>query len=187
MDRVDPAPAGEERPRAMPAIYRRGVRRDNACVTGGDGGRLEAMTPIHAFVTPEYPLLRTLVPGDHAGVPPGHTGIALALLVRGIPSFLCTHLVPNEELDEVLDSLEGGDVRVAVLGLPSGEAGDDPPEMEAPGHPAAFVSLVCADGRRVSLIRIVGRDPQREPETLARFVIRQIARGVQIPDLAGIA
>lgn len=145
------------------------------------------MSPIHAFVTPEYPLLHTLVPGDRPGIPPGHTGIALALLVRGIPSFLCTHLVPDHDLDEVLDSLEGGDVRVAVLGLPSGEPGDDPPEVDARGHPAAFVSLVCTDGRRISLIRIVGRDPQRDPETLARFIIRQIARGVQIPDLAGIA
>jgi len=171
----------------MPAIYRCQLYRDNACVAGGGGGRLITMTPIPAFVTPEYPLLHTLVPGDQAGVPPGHTGIALALLVRGIPSFLCTHLVPDLELDEVLDSLEGGDVRVAVVGLPSQDTGEDPLAMEEAVHPAAFVSLVCADGRRVSLIRIVGRDPQREPETLARFIIRQIARGVQIPDLAGIA
>lgn len=146
-----------------------------------------AMTPIHAFVTPQYPLLHTLVPGDGPGVPPGHTGISLALLVRGIPSFLCTHMVPDLELDEVLDSLEGGDVRVAVVGLPAEDPGEDPLEVDEPGHPAAFVSLVCSDGRRVSLLRIVGRDPQRGPETLARFIIRQIARGVQIPDLAGIA
>ena len=146
-----------------------------------------AMTPIHAFVTPQYPLLLTLVPGGHPGVPSGHTGIALALLVRGIPSFLCTHLVPDLELDEVLDSLEGGDVRVAVVGLPPQEPEGDPLEIEEAGHPAAFVSLVCVDGRRVSLLRIVGRDPQRQPETLARFIIRQIARGVQIPDLAVIA
>ena len=153
----------------------------------GHRDRLIPMTPLNAFVTPEYPPLFVLVPGGEGEIPVGQAGIVLALLIRGVPSFLCTHQVPEDELEDILASLEGGDVRVAVVGLPVQLPGDESVSMDDPGHPAAFVSLVCSDGRRLSLTRIVGRDPHAAPETLARFVIRQIARGVQIPDLAGIA
>ena len=50
---------------------------------------------------------------------------------------------------------------------------------------AAFISLVCSDGRRITVARVLGEEPQSSPDTLARHVIRQIARGVQVPDLVG--
>jgi hypothetical protein len=50
---------------------------------------------------------------------------------------------------------------------------------------AAFISLVCADGRRITVARVLGEAPEASPDTLARHVIRQIARGVQVPDLVG--
>jgi hypothetical protein len=50
--------------------------------------------------------------------------------------------------------------------------------------PAALLSLSCQDGRRVGIARIVSRDPKADPTSVARFVHRQITRGVQILDLA---
>jgi len=146
------------------------------------------MPRINAFATSEYPVLFTvLAPEDPVtGGPPDHAEISLALLVKGVPSFLATHVVPMERVNPVVTSLESGDVRVAVIGLSvempeeAAEMGLDPREE----HPAAFVSLVCADGRRLNLARIVGRDADDSPERLARFVVRQIARGAQISELA---
>lgn len=135
------------------------------------------MPPVNAFVTPAYPVLFTRVPGGTAEVERGGTGLALALLVRGIPSFLATPVVPDAELSAAEGSLQTGDVRVAVVGL-------EVEEEDGGGHKAmAFVSLICADGRRLTLARIPARDPDVAPEQLARFVTRQIVRGVQIPDL----
>ena len=50
--------------------------------------------------------------------------------------------------------------------------------------PAVFLSLVCSDGRRIGVARIVAREGSASPEEVARFVLKQIASGVQIPDLA---
>lgn len=134
------------------------------------------MPPLNAFVTPAYPVLFTPAPGETGGVGPGETGIALALLVRGIPSFLATPVLPEAEIPAVQESLRAGDVRLAVVGLlEEGDGG----ERQA----VAFVSLLCADGRRLPLARIPARDPGAAPEQLARFVVRQVVRGVQIPDL----
>lgn len=146
------------------------------------------MSRINAFATPEYPVLFSVVVGteDGSAVPPGHAGISLALLVDGVPSFLATHVIPEERVTPVVTSLEEGDVRVAVVGL-AVELEEDVPELglEARAeHPAAFVSVVCADGRRLTVARILSRDPERSAEQLARYVVREISRGAQIPDLA---
>lgn len=135
------------------------------------------MPPLNAFVTPAYPVLFTRVPAGDPGVGPGHLGIAVALLVRGIPSYLATPVLPEPEARGVLDSLASGDVRVAVVGLRGGEEGGEE------CAPEAFVSLLCSDGRRLNLARIPGRPPHTNPEGFARHVTRQIVRGVQIPDL----
>ncbi len=132
------------------------------------------MPPLNAFVTPAYPVLYTPVPAGDRGVDPGQLGIAVALLVRGIPSYLATPVLPEPEARGVLDSLASGDVRVAVVGLRGG--GEE-------AAPEAFVSLLCSDGRRLNLARIPGRPPHTSPEGFARHVTRQIVRGVQIPDL----
>lgn len=146
------------------------------------------MHRINAFATPEYPVLFSVLTHEDRGaaIPPGKAGISLALLVKGIPSFLATHLVPLETVNEVVISLEAGDVRISVIGLEV-----ELPEEAAglgldPGgeHPAAFVSVVCADGRRLNVARILARDGDETPESLARYVVREISRGAQIPDLA---
>jgi hypothetical protein len=142
------------------------------------------MTPLNAFVTPGYPVLYTLIPGGESGVPQGHAGVVIGLLIHGVPSFLSTVLLPEDEIGETVESLHSGDVRVAVVGLPLEGAGPPAASGECSARPAAFVSLLCSDGRRMSLTRILGSDPEGHPDALARLVIRQIARGVQIPDLA---
>jgi hypothetical protein len=185
------------------------------------------MTEPNAFVSPEYPVLFTVLdprneegsgealsPGDAlslpgvpggadgsalaepagARLPPGHVGISLALLVNGIPSFLATVPVEESEVPDMRSSLSGGNVRVAVVGVSvdesdiHGSSGEPteawrPPEASA-SYPAAFLSLVCADGRRIGVARIVARRDSASPEEVARYVMKQITRGVQVPDLA---
>lgn len=146
------------------------------------------MSGINAFATPEYPVLFSVLQAGEAeaSVPPGHAGISLALLVDGVPTFLATHVVADDRLNRVVASLEEGDVRLAVVGL-SVELEDAAAAAEAGRggkHPAAVVSVVCADGRRLLVARILDRDGSRSPSELARFVIQQITRGVQIPELA---
>jgi len=147
------------------------------------------MSGINAFATPEYPVLFSVLAAEdaEASVPPGHVGISLALLVDGMPTFLATHVVADDRVNAVVGSLEEGDVRLAVVGL-SVELDDETPTTEEPGsaaeHPAAVISVVCADGRRLVVARILGRDASRSPGALARYVIREITRGVQIPELA---
>jgi hypothetical protein len=153
------------------------------------------MSEPNAFVSPEYPVLFTVVEGGQASVPEGFGGVSLALLVNGIPSFLATVPVDEELLGGVVTSLGKGDVRVAVVGISVN--GRDLPGMEGESKepwkgetttsgtfPAAFLSLVCADGRRIGVARIVARRESAQPEEVARYVMKQITRGVQVPDLA---
>ncbi|CAN5801226.1 hypothetical protein BH23GEM11_BH23GEM11_04580 [soil metagenome] len=74
-------------------------------------------------------------------------------------------------------------------GTPDSEAFHTPfPSGEASAgkgrFPAAYLSLLCQDGRRVGVARIVSRDRRATPEEVARYVLKQITSGVQIPDLA---
>lgn len=141
------------------------------------------MPMINAFVTPPYPVLFTVAVGGEAGVPLGEAELLLALLVGGTPSFLSAHRVDDEELDDLVISLQEGDARVAVAGTWVDAPSDIPGAEER--RPAAFVSLMCADGRRITLARVLGERPEGSPDLLARHVVRQIARGVQVPDLVG--
>ena len=155
------------------------------------------MTEFNAFVSPEYPVLQSVAHGlaEEADTPNGQAALSLGLLVKGIPSFLATIPVTESEIGSVTDSLERGDVRVAVVGI-SVDGSDLPNQDEAAREPwrlasdesrdlpAAFLSLVCSDGRRIGVARIVAREGSASPEEVARFVLKQIASGVQIPDLA---
>lgn len=164
------------------------------------------MSDFNAFVSPEYPILHTVLSADETPeeVPDGFSAISLALLVKGIPSFLATIPVAAEDVARITRSLDSGDVRVAVVGMSvdqkdvleaTGEP-DEPWKASTPilegldeaeednTLPAAFLSLVCRDGRRIGVARIVARQGSASPEEVARFVLKQIARGVQIPDLA---
>jgi hypothetical protein len=155
------------------------------------------MDDFNAFVSPEYPVLHSVGTGEGPGgeAPEGHVTLSLGLLVKGIPSFLATIPVDESEAEAVRESLETGDVRVAVVGISVngsdliGEGGLDsepwkPTTSGKRNLPAAFLSLVCADGRRIGIARIVAREESASPEDVARFVLHQIAKGVQIPDLA---
>lgn len=156
------------------------------------------MADFNAFVSPEYPVLHTIVAADEVSsdLPQGFEGLSLGLLVKGIPSFLATIPVASDEVGDVSRSLDSGDVRVTVVGM-SVEGSEIPEEALSPepepwqddsagsrSLPAAFLSLVCADGRKIGVARIVARQGSATPEEVARFVLKQIARGVQIPDLA---
>lgn len=164
------------------------------------------MSDFNAFVSPEYPILHTVLSAEETPeeVPDGFSAVSLALLVQGIPSFLATIPVASEDVQRITRSLEAGDVRVAVVGMSVDqkdvlEAEGEPEEPwkasapvldglaeteEEATLPAAFLSLVCRDGRRIGVARIVARQGSASPEEVARFVLKQIARGVQIPDLA---
>ena len=158
-----------------------------------------------AFVSPAYPVLHSVAGPRPASAPgEGHAALSLGLLVGGIPSFLATIPVAESELAEMTRSLEKGDVRVAVVGISvdgsefeEGALADAEPDIagidsrpgELPGSgatrlPAALLSLVCSDNRQIRVARIVAREGSAAPDDVARFVLGQIARGVQIPDLA---
>jgi hypothetical protein len=141
------------------------------------------MPKLNAFVTPPYPLLFSVAGAGGGGIPPGEAELVLALLVDGTPSFLATHRVPEDALDGLVVSLQQGDPRVAVAGMWVDAPGGVRGRLER--RAAAFISLVCADGRRITVARVLGEAPEASPDTLARHVIRQIARGVQVPDLVG--
>lgn len=160
------------------------------------------MSQFNAFVSPEYPVLHSVLPPEDTPeeVPEGFAALSLGLLVNGIPSFLATIPVAADDVKEITRSLESGDVRVAVVGMSvdghdipgatatPAEPWEEPPlelgDEEDSGLPAAFLSLVCHDGRKIGVARIVARKGSASPEEVARFVLKQIAQGVQIPDLA---
>lgn len=157
------------------------------------------MTEFNAFVSPEYPVLLTVerTPTFGGNAPDGEAVLSLGLLVNGIPSFLATVRVGDDEVDEMVASLEGGMVRVAAVGVsvqgnelpgaepPASEPWQEASQGESRSLPAAFVSLVCSDGRRIGVAKIVAREGGgASPEDIARFVLHQISRGVQIPNLA---
>jgi hypothetical protein len=156
------------------------------------------MRESRTFLSDEYPVLRTITRAEGAGQigsSEDQATISLGLLVKGIPSFLATISVEEEEVDGILGSLDRGEVRLAAVGiavngssLADSLAAEPEPwkgEASAPENlPAAFLSLVCADGRRIGVARIVSRESSTPPQDIARFVIDQIAQGVQIPDLA---
>ncbi|MBI4539510.1 MAG: hypothetical protein HY704_08385 [Gemmatimonadetes bacterium] len=144
------------------------------------------MGPLNAFVSSEYPVIFSLIPGGagDAPIPEGYTGIAVALLVKGAPTFLATHLVPDDEASDVVDSLESGDVRVAIVGVPVQLGADEDEGVEGERFPGAFITVLCADGRRFTVARVIGTSRDQTPEQLARFLIKQIAQGVQITALS---
>ena len=80
-------------------------------------------------------------------------------------------------------SIQQGDPRVAVAGM--WVEGPCSLRGELRRRSAAFVSLLCTDGRRVTVAWVLGEEPHGSPDVLARQVVRQIARGVQVPDLVG--
>lgn len=118
-----------------------------------------------------YPVLYTLCTADDRQ----SAAIDLAVLVKGVPSFLTRVEVPADHLDALVTSLQRGDVRIEIDVL----EGDT--LRRAPG---AVVTLVCADGRAVSLGTV--HDPTgqaRTPADVAREVTSRLARGVQISSL----
>ena len=155
------------------------------------------MSEFNAFVSRQYPVLHSVARGssDVYDSSDGTVSLSLGLLVKGIPSFLATVPVGESELEAVTSSLLSGDVRVAVVGisvdeaeLPEADRTTPAPWLPAPEEerhfPAAFLSLVCLDGRRIGVARVVAREGSATPEEVAKFVLTQIAQGVQIPDLA---
>jgi hypothetical protein len=136
-----------------------------------------------AFVTPSYPVLFSVASAGEGPLPSGRAELLLALLIGGMPSFLAAHQVPDDTMDDLVVSLQGGDPRVQVVGTWVDAPGGLKGRLEL--RAAAFITLVCADGRRITVGRVLSEDPEASPDTLARHVIRQIARGVQVPDLVG--
>jgi hypothetical protein len=160
------------------------------------------MTGTRHFTSAEYPVVYSVMNAPPAMI--GGTGLlSLAVLVQGIPSFLATVPVAQHRMEEILQSLDAGPVRVSVQGISveldevagaeMAETDGDPwsqhwsgdgGSMEEDTLPGAYLMLVCADQRRLGVARIVSRESQASPEEVARYVLRQIQSGVQVPDLA---
>ncbi len=124
-----------------------------------------------AYVTKRLSVLYTIHPIVRAPELPTLVTIDVAVVIRGIPSLLASHTIPEDKLDGIVASLQGGDVRVAVTGV----GGD-----EGAGPPMAYVGLVCADGRRIALSRVWGVTTQTSEE-LAWTVRERIERGEPLP------
>lgn len=124
-----------------------------------------------AYVTKRLPVLYTIHPIVRAPGLPTLVTIDVAVVIRGIPSLLASHTVPEEKLDGIVASLQGGDVRVSVTGV----VGD-----ESSGHPMAYVGVVCADGRRITVSRVRGEISQTS-EQLAWTIRERIEKGEPLP------
>ena len=48
---------------------------------------------------------------------------------------------------------------------------------------AAFISFDWADGPRIIVARVMGEEPDAVPNLVARYLVRQISRDVQVPNL----
>jgi hypothetical protein len=124
-----------------------------------------------AYVTKRLPVLYTIHPIVRAPGLPTLVTVDVAVVIRGIPSLLASHTVPEEKLDGIVASLQGGDVRVSVTGV-VGEA--------AAGRPMAYVGVVCADGRRITVSRVRGEFSENS-EQLAWTIRERIEKGEPLP------
>ena len=134
------------------------------------------MVRVPVFLTARLPVLYSI----HAIDGGRHSEVAaldIAVVVRGAPTILGVCRMALDRLDEVVASLQAGDVRVAVAALPE----NGPPESRGP---RAFVSLLCADGRRLPILRVRGRDREEEGEAYARRLAHGLASGTPLTDLA---
>lgn len=118
-----------------------------------------------------YPVLYTINASSNRDT----ADVDLAVLVKGVPSFLGRIVVIAEDLDALVTSLQRGDVRLEI------DAIEGDTLRRAPG---ATVTLVCADGRAVSLG--TAHDPTGNastPAQVAREVTSRLSRGIQISTL----
>jgi hypothetical protein len=90
---------------------------------------------------------------------------------------------PDEPWRTSIPAFEGG-AGTAGSDAGAGLLDDGAPAPDDADLPAAFLGLVCEDGRRVGVARIVSRDRRATPDDVARYVLEKITSGVQIPDLA---
>lgn len=124
-----------------------------------------------AFVTKRLPVLYTIHPIVRAPGLPTLVTVDIAVVIRGIPSVLASHTLPEDRLDALVASLQGGDVRVSVTGVASPETHDGPP--------TAYVGIVCSDGRRVPLCRVRGEEG-RSSEDLAWSLRERVEKGIPL-------
>ena len=128
-----------------------------------------------AFVTGRLPVLYTIHPIVRSPGIPTLATVDLAVVTAGGPSFLVPYTMPEDQLDGVVASLQAGDVRVAVTGV----------EVEASGAaPMAYVSVVCADGRRLAVARLRGPGGQ-DATAYARELSARVTDGRPLNTLDG--
>ena len=143
-----------------------GLHRDDAVLT------LATMSHPADFVSEPLPVLYTIHPMVRSPGIPTLATLDLAVVAVGSPSFLAPYTVPEDQLDGVVASLQSGDVRLTVTGV----------QVEPPGTaPMAFVSLQCADGRRLAVARLRGAEGQTGREFAAQ-VSGRVARGRPLND-----
>lgn len=133
------------------------------------------MVRVPVFLTGRFPVLYSIHAID-SGRETQAAAVDVAVMVRGSPTILGICRMPLDRLDDVVASLQGGDVRVAVAALPEDGRPSDV-------GPRAFISLVCADGRRLPITRIRGRELQEASEQYAKRLARAIATGARLADV----
>jgi len=126
------------------------------------------MTRPAAFVTKRLSVLYTIHPIVRAPGLPTVVTVDIAVVIRGIPSVLASHTLPEDRLDPLVASLQGGDVRVSVTGVADAESGGAPP--------VAYVGVICSDGRRVPLCRVHG-EPDQSSDDLAWALRERVEKG----------
>jgi len=131
------------------------------------------------FVSEPMPVLYTIHPLVRSPGIPTLATLDLAVVAVGSPSFLAPYTMPEEQLDGVVASLQAGDVRLTVTGV----------QVEPPGTaPLAFVSLECADGRRLAVARLRGAEGQSGRDFAAQVSARVASgRPINAPDETGPA
>jgi len=70
---------------------------------------------------------------------------------------------------------------VAIVGTWVGSEEEISGRME--NRAAAFISFDWADGPRIIVARVMGEEPDAVPNLVARYLVRQISRDVQVPNL----
>lgn len=105
----------------------------------------------------------------------GEVELDVALLIDGIPTMIAASRFPLDDTWHRIDAaLSSGDAHLGVVGVPyTADSPYGPPEV----FPSAFVGLECANGERLVLAHIRGRDSNQHAESFAREILIAIRQG----------
>ncbi len=133
---------------------------------------------VRVFRAGPYPVIHTFRIDDLGG----EVELDVALLIDGIPTMIAASRFPLDDTwHRIHAALSSGDAHLGVVGVPyAAETPFGPPDV----FPSAYVGLECANGERLILAYIRGRDPNQDAESFAQEVLIGIRHG-RTPDELG--